>query len=167
MSDGEKRGYCDPTADEAIANVMREAKAAKSRYRPLVYVASPYAGDVEANVSRARECCAFAVRRGCIPLAPHLHYPQFMDDGKQDERELALFFALVLLGKCDELWAFGDVVSKGMRGEIDKANRRGIPIRYFNNQFQEVTHHGKQTTTTTLRDEFRRLAEEHYARGDS
>jgi hypothetical protein len=165
MSKEVKRGHPDPTADAAIANVMREAKAAKSRYRPLVYVASPYAGDVEANVRLARECCAFVVRQGCIPLAPHLHYPQFMDDGSRDERGLALFFALVLLGKCDELWAFGETVSEGMRGEISKARRRGIPIRYFNSDFEEVFHHGKQTTTI-LHDEFRCLAERHCAGDD-
>jgi hypothetical protein len=71
----EKRAYPDPTAWEAIANVMREQKRQERRWRPLVYVASPYAGDTARNVRQAREHCRFAVAQGCIPLAPHLLYP--------------------------------------------------------------------------------------------
>ena len=60
-----------------------------------------------------------------------------MDDSDRDERELGLFFATVLLGKCDALWAFGGRVSDGMAREIAKAKKRGIPIRYFNHKCEE------------------------------
>jgi len=94
------------------------AKSGTARpYRPLVYVASPFAGDTEFNVSRAQGFCRFAVSKGCIPIAPHLHYPQFLDDGNKKQRELGLFFALVLLGKCDELWVSGDRINTGMAAE--------------------------------------------------
>ena len=53
--------------------------------------ALPYAGDVERNVNMARTYSRFAVRNTCIPITPHLLYPQFMDDGSPAERELALF----------------------------------------------------------------------------
>ena len=129
-------GYPDPTAEIALANVAKLEKDAR-RYRPLVYIASPFAGDTEYNTSRARGYCRFALGRGCIPLAPHLHYPQFMDDSDRDERELGLFFAIVLLGKCDELWVFGERISNGMSREIAKAKKRGIPVRYFNSRCEE------------------------------
>ncbi len=129
-------GYPDPTAEIALANVAKSEKMA-NRYRPLVYIASPFAGDTEYNISRARGYCRFAISRGCIPLAPHLHFPQFMDDSDRDERELGLFFATVLLGKCDALWVFGGRVSDGMAREIAKAKKRGIPIRYFNHKCEE------------------------------
>ena len=110
-------GYADPTAYEALTAVAKSEKP----YKPLVYIASPYAGDTETNVRRAQGYCRFAVTKNCIPIAPHLHYPQFMDDSDKEQRELGLFFALVLLGKCDELWIFGDRVSNGMSQEIRKA----------------------------------------------
>jgi hypothetical protein len=147
VSEETKRAYPDPTAWESVANVMREQKQAERRWRPLVYVASPFAGDVEANIRRAREHCRFAVMQGCIPLAPHLLYPQFMDDTDPAQRELGLFFASVLLGKCAELWVFGDTSSPGMRLEIAKATKRGIPIRYFTDRHQEVCRHGNKETT--------------------
>ena len=120
-------GYPDPTAYEALTAVAKSEKP----YLPLVYIASSFAGDTERNTERAQGYCRFAVSKGCIPLAPHLHYPQFMDDSDREQRELALFFALVLLGKCDELWVFGKP-SDGMSREIAKAKKRGMPIKYYN-----------------------------------
>lgn len=128
-------GYYDPTPHEALSNILKEEK--KSTFRPLVYIASPYSGDAERNTERARGYCRFAISKGYIPLAPHLHYPQFMDDGDEEERKLGLFFALVLLGKCSELWVFNKI-SAGMSKEIEKAKSRGMPIRYFNYRCEEV-----------------------------
>jgi len=133
-------GYPDPTAAEALSNVAREEKAVKT-YRPLVYVASPFAGNTEYNISKARGYCRFAVTKGCIPIAPHLLYPQFMDDDDKEQRELGLFFALILLGKCDELWVFGERVSDGMAAEIVKAKKCGMPVKYFNHKC-EVLEYG-------------------------
>lgn len=54
------------------------------------------------------------------------------------KRELGLFFGMVWLGKCDELWVFGSNISSGMSKEISKAKERGIPIRYFTKYCEEV-----------------------------
>ena len=42
--------------------------------RPLVYICSPFSGDIEGNTKKAREYSRFAVDQGAIPLAPHLLY---------------------------------------------------------------------------------------------
>ena len=132
-------GYPDPTAYDALTTVTREEKALRP-YRPLVYIASPFAGDTEYNISKARGYCRFAISKGFIPIAPHLLYPQFMDDEDKEQRELGLFFALVLLGKCDELLVFGEKVSAGMSREITKAKKRGMPIKYFNSRCEVFDH---------------------------
>jgi hypothetical protein len=129
MEKHNSEGYPDPTAWQAIAAVMREERG--HGYMPLVYIASPYAGDIAENTGRARHYAKFAVGKGCIPLAPHLHYPQFMNEDDPKQRALGLRFALILLCKCDELWVFGDRISEGMKSEIAKAKRRGMPIKYF------------------------------------
>lgn len=131
-------GYYDPTTYEALTNIAREEKAAKRVYRPLVYICSPYAGEVERNVNMARVYSRFAVRNACIPLASHLLYPQFMDDGNPAERSLALFMGLVLLTKCDQVWVFGRKISAGMAAEIAKAEKKKIPVRYFTEEMEEV-----------------------------
>lgn len=131
-------GYHDPTTYEALSRIEKEEKAAKKAYRPLVYICSRYAGEVETNVNMARVYSRFAVRNACIPLAPHLLYPQFMDDTVPAERSLALFMGIVLLGKCDQMWVFGSIISKGMAAEIEKAEKKKIPIRYFTEELEEV-----------------------------
>lgn len=110
----------------------------KREYRPLVYICSPLSGDVHSNTEKTKHYCRFALEKGQIPLAPHLLFPQFMDDSDPAERELALFMDIVLLGKCSELWVFGNDVSDGMAAEIEVAKRRRQKIRYFSSSLQEV-----------------------------
>ena len=62
-----------------------------------------------------------------------------MDDEDTEERELAIFMDIVLMGKCNEVWVFGESLSGGMRIEIDRAKKRKQPVRYFNDQYREVT----------------------------
>lgn len=131
-------GYHDPTVYEALSHIEKEEKAVRRVYRPLVYICSPYAGDVKQNVNMARVYSRFAVKNTCIPLTPHLLYPQFMDVGSPAERELALFMGLVLLTKCEQVWVFGGVISAGMAAEIAKAEKRKIPVRYFTEELEEV-----------------------------
>ena len=115
-----------------------KGKAGERTYRPLVYICSPYSSDPEGNTGRAREFCRFALEQGQIPLAPHLMFPQFMNDADAGERELAIFMDIVLMGKCDEVWVLGSEISEGMSAEIDKAGRRRQKIRYFTDDFKEV-----------------------------
>lgn len=133
-------GYLDKTAHDAISNIQREEKAAdkKAAYLPLVYVCSPYASDVETNVMNAKRYSRFAMDQGTIPVTPHLLYPQFMDDGNVAEREKAMHFNYVLLGKCKEVWVFGGVITHGMAHEISIARKRHMVIRWFTQDMKEV-----------------------------
>lgn len=128
--------YYDPTAYEALTHIEEEAK--KTAYKPLVYICSPFAGDTGRNAERARGYCRFALSQNCIPIAPHLIFPQFMEESDPEQRRLGLFFGLVLQGKCKEVWVFGKNITKGMSVEIEKAKRRGMPIRHFSHRCVEV-----------------------------
>lgn len=121
--------------------MTNDIKNQDRKYRPLVYVASAYSGDVTTNTEKAKQYCRFAMEQGQIPLAPHLMFPKFMNDDDPAERELAIFMDVILLGKCDELWVFGDSISEGMAIEIEVAKKRRQPIRFFNSNMQEVTDH--------------------------
>lgn len=132
-------GYHDPTPHEALTNIIKKEKAAaKAAFKPLVYICSPFSGDIENNNKRTRAFCRFALDKGNIPLAPHLMFPQFMNDKDEKERELAIFMDIILMGKCQEVWVLGDFISEGMSIEIEKAKKRRQPIRYFNKDFKEV-----------------------------
>ena len=94
--------------------------------------------DLHRNKQLARFACRYATERGYMPLAPHLYFPQFMDDNIISERNLALYMDIILLSKCAELWVFGDYISKGMSIEIAKAKKKNQPIRYFTVGCEEV-----------------------------
>jgi hypothetical protein len=131
-------GYPDPTAAEALANIQNSEKQALRAFRPIVYICSPYSGDVEGNVAAARHYSRFAVEQGYIPIAPHLLFPQFLDDSRPDERELGLFFGNALMSKCSEVWVFGNRISSGMESEIKRAKWKNHCLRYFTEECQEV-----------------------------
>ena len=129
--------YPDPTAYEALS-IIEQAEREVRIFRPIVFICSPYAGDIENNVKAAQKYCRFAVEMGYIPFAPHLLFPQFLNDSDPKERGLGLFFGIALMSKCAELWVFGETVSAGMAKEIEKAEKRGMWIRRFNSNCEEV-----------------------------
>ncbi|MGP6451532.1 DUF4406 domain-containing protein [Streptococcus dysgalactiae subsp. equisimilis] len=107
-------------------------------YRPLVFICSPFSGEVKQNIEQAKKYSRFAIENTAIPVTPHLLYPQFMDDDNPKERELAMHFNYVLLGKCQEVWVFGGVVTSGMAREINVAKKRKMKIRWFTWDLKEV-----------------------------
>lgn len=140
------KGYFDPTAYEAFINIEKETRAASleslsrrvPNYRPLVYICSPYAGDIGWNVQNALRYCRFAMKQKCLPLAPHLYFTRFLDDANEEQRAEGLFMGYILMTKCAEVWVFGDYISRGMASEINSAERRGMRIRYFTMDCEEV-----------------------------
>lgn len=127
-------GYFDPTAGKALSTYMKDYKEKQrqryaDKHRKKVYVASPYAGDIEGNKKRAIAYCRAVSSAGYMPIASHLLYPQILDDSDLAQRELGLLYGLALLALCDEIWVFGEV-SPGMAQEIEEAKRLNIRIRY-------------------------------------
>ncbi len=132
-------GYFSPTEYEAMTRIEKVEKAAArtAAFRPIVYICSPYAGDIERNTENARRYSRFAVDQHCLPITPHIYFTQFMNDAVPEEKDIAIFMNWVLMSKCAELWVFGEVVSKGMKAEIDRAKRKHMKIRYFTEEMEE------------------------------
>lgn len=95
----------------------------------LVYIASPYAGDVLKNIEFAKTACRYAMEQNCTPVAVHLLYPQFLDDNDPVQRSAGLCMGHRVLLACDELWVCGERISSGMAAEITEAEKLGIPVR--------------------------------------
>ena len=89
----------------------------------LVYIASPYSGDVERNVAFAKAACRYAMNQGVTPIASHLLYPQMLDDGVPEERKLGTDMGLRILKVCEEVWVCGSELSSGMEQEIRTARQ--------------------------------------------
>ena len=130
-------GYYDPTTYEALSAIEAQEKALRA-FRPIVYICSPYAGNIEANIAAAQRYSRHAVDIGYIPIAPHLLFPQFMNDTDPKEREMGLFFGNALMSKCSEVWVSGSTISAGMEAEIKRARWKNYRLRYFNENCEEV-----------------------------
>lgn len=96
-----------------------------------MYVCSPYRGDEERNTRLARQYARFVYDKGFLPVVPHLYFPQFLEEQKEQERLDGMEFGLSLMLQCREVWVFGEQMSEGMCREISCAVRHGIPVRYF------------------------------------
>ena len=102
-----------------------------------VYICSPLRADsypdMLRNMNRAQNYIEIAAGRyKCRAVAPHAYLPFILDDNEPDERALALDFGKKLLELCDVLIVCGDIISEGMRGEIEYAAELGIPVKTLN-----------------------------------
>lgn len=96
-----------------------------------IYVCSRLAGDIEKNIEKAKGYARFVAKEcGEIPIAPHIYFTQFLNDAIPAERAFGTEAGLSLLSDCDELWYFGDSISRGMVREILAAKEQNIPVRY-------------------------------------
>ena len=110
----------------------------RKNYNRLVFICSPYrpqsddpaeqARELLRNIKLAKIGCRIAVEHGCAPIAPHLLYPQFLDDRDPEERDAGKKCGLQFLNLCDEMWVLGRKITQGMAAEIAAANANGIPI---------------------------------------
>jgi hypothetical protein len=99
----------------------------------LVMICSPYSGDIIRNVSYAKMAVRDSLKRGEVPFAPHLHYPQpgILNDDDPDERELGMMAGMLWMYRADGLVVYRDHgITKGMQEEIDEALRIHHPIEY-------------------------------------
>ena len=95
----------------------------------LVYICSPYAGNIENNVRFARAACLYAAEHGYAPVAVHLLFPAILDDAIPAQRKIGIRMGQRVMASCDEPWICGERISRGMSSEIAEAERLGIPVR--------------------------------------
>ena len=96
-----------------------------------VILESPYAGDVERNITYARACVRDSLMRGESPLASHLLYTQegILDDNVPEERTLGIEAGLVWADSCDAHVFYIDYgFSAGMLIALDRAQTNGEKI---------------------------------------
>ncbi len=129
-------GYSDPTAFHAIRSAVHcgHDKTVVYHAPEKVYICSPYRGDIEINIANARRYCRIAYDSGKLPIAPHLYFPQFLDDDNEAERRVGISLGLEALRLCSEIWVCGGTVTQGMAYEITEAKRLGIRIRYIESE---------------------------------
>lgn len=98
-----------------------------------VILESPYAGNIEENISYARKCVRDSLLRGESPIASHLLYTQegILDDNIPKERELGINAGLEWEKVADKHVFYTDLgISKGMEYAMNYAIINNIPVEF-------------------------------------
>lgn len=93
----------------------------------LVYICSPYRGDVKRNKEYARYLTRVALDNGFVPVTVHLYLTEVTDEDNPAEREKGMAAGLEILKQCKYI-LIGDKygISSGMKYEIWNAQKDGI-----------------------------------------
>jgi len=99
----------------------------------LVYLESPFAGDVDRNLHYARICMADCLARGDAPFVSHALYtqPHVLDDDIPEERTRGMSAGFAWADVAEVSVFYTDLgISKGMQQGIEHAERAGRTIEY-------------------------------------
>lgn len=97
----------------------------------LVYLESPFAGDVERNTKYARACMLDSLKRGEAPFVSHLLYTQVLDDTDPLQRTTGIMAGFDWAAVATKTVVYTDLgVSGGMRAGLADATRRGRDIEF-------------------------------------
>ncbi len=99
----------------------------------LVIIESPYAGEIEANVTYARACVRDSLSRGEAPIASHLLYtqPGILRDEVPAERQWGIDAGLAWRRVAEASVVYTDRgVSSGMEYGIALARAAGKPVEF-------------------------------------
>ena len=98
-----------------------------------VYICSPLGKDIKENLRKVRRYTKYALTCGTAPVVPHF-YAECLDDSNPQEREIGKTAGLSLLWFCDEMWIFGDEITKGMAAEIQFCRNLNVKTRKIREQ---------------------------------
>ncbi len=88
-------------------------------FNKSAFVCSAYQKDEE-NLVLARKYCQYVLKQERLPFAPHLLFPQFLDENTPKERQFGIELGEAFMNRCDEMWVFvrNGILSPGMTEEI-------------------------------------------------
>ena len=110
-------------------DVFRERAPEQERSGPkLVYICAPLRGNVEQNITFARQKAQEVFQEGDIPICPHLMFPPIADPNDPTQDQTAREMGLRLVDSCQQLNVYGPVWTDGMWAEIYRAEKNGLPI---------------------------------------
>lgn len=99
-------------------------------FKKIVFVGHPVSGDIRNNIKKILSICKKIHNKEIIPCVPYLVSLQYLDDEIVEDREMGIEANLECFQRkyIDELWLFGDHISRGMEQEINLALTLKIPI---------------------------------------
>ena len=98
----------------------------------IVYIAHPLSGDIVGNLDKIKGIIRYInlTESNIVPFAHYFVDCYALDDSIPEERERGIKndTALFKAGFIDELWLYGDTISRGMWHEIILAQSLDTPV---------------------------------------
>ena len=98
----------------------------------IVYIAHPISGDIPGNIQKVKEIVKDINLKepDIYPYAPYIVDCETLDDNIPEQRAKGIKNNQKLFEKgiIDELWLYGDKITKGMIAEIKLAETWNIPV---------------------------------------
>jgi len=99
--------------------------------RPLIYLESPYAGDLVTNRTYLKECILDSIDRGENPYASHGFFTQYLDDTIHSQRMLGMSLGDQWRLLCEKTIFYEDLGwSRGMQSGRDFCIKLGLHYDY-------------------------------------
>lgn len=98
-----------------------------------VYICHFYGKNPEKSMELVRKICKKIKDENdgfVFPVAPQIYLGNFSSDEK--DRDLVMSWCLSMIGKCSEVWVYGDELTSGMVEEIIFSVINGITVRCMN-----------------------------------
>lgn len=130
--DSDVSGYGHKYRNNRISAIRSFAKEVDdAAEKKVIYVCSPYAGDMFVNTENTKKYCRYVMEQGYVPFAPHIMFTSFLDDTDPVQRTQGCTLGLDMLERVDEMWVFGERISPGMKNEILFSEKFNIPVKYI------------------------------------
>lgn len=125
-------GLCKAGMDKNLAPIHAKMTYVCSKYRAKNEV------EMQQHIMDAMEACRAVHERGDIPVAPHLYWPRFLDEGNPEDRDYGLQAGMEALKRCDQMVVIirqegpeDEWISQGMQAEITAAAKMGIEPQFI------------------------------------
>ena len=112
-----------------------------------IYVCSMVVGGQDYNRKKAIEYTRYVVEQGHIPITPQIYLPLFLSAVKLMDLLYTSRVQIELVKGCDELWYFGDGVTREMVDAILAAREQGIPVKHIPEMKVNVQMHTDKSET--------------------
>lgn len=98
----------------------------------MAYVCSPYKGEIEKNILKAKEISIQAFNQGYLPLCVHAMLEATTGLNEQYDRPFIIQTCLEYLKKCDTIIVNTDEeTTQGMNAELKLAEKLGLQFKKY------------------------------------
>ena len=88
-------------------------------------------GGLQEHCEYSVKYCKWVIQEGHVPVASNVMLHGLLSDDCPFQRKQGLNVGLALTEIADEVWVFGDKITRGMAGVIARAGKNGIPVVSF------------------------------------